>query len=152
MQSYQDPGGAFSIDYPKAWKVRRADNGYTVFYRDDPEEGTLFGIFPRLVLDGEATAAQIIQVLLQDIRKRYPDFEVKDQKIESDSKGGEFAFVKARWTNGRNEAMTTVLVMHVERSGGGRTVLLLLNVQAPEVAFSALEPTFSHMFKSLQAR
>jgi hypothetical protein len=150
MQPYQDPGGAFSIDYPKAWKVRSAENGYTVFYQDDPEEGTLFGIFPKLVLDGEATAAQIVDALLQEIRKRYPDFEVKDRKIEPAPEGGEFVFVKARWTNGRNEFMTTVLVLHVDRSEGGRTVLLLVNLQAPEVAFSAVEPTFSHMFKSLR--
>jgi len=151
MQAYQDPGGVFTIEYPKAWKVRRADNGYTVFYQDDPEEGTLLGVFPRLVLDGEATAAQIIEALQQDIRRRYPDFEVKDQKIEPDPEGnGEFAFVKASWTNGRNERMMTFLIFHAGRSGDGRSVLLLFNLQAPEVAFSAVEPTFHHMFKSFR--
>jgi hypothetical protein len=149
MQRYQDPDGLFAIEYPKAWKVQRAENGYTVFYRDDPEEGILVGLFPRLVLDGEATAAQIIEGLVQQVRKRYPDIEVRDQKVERDPEGGEFAVVDARWTNSRNERMKTLLFFHVNPPGNGRSVLALFNFQAPEVAFSAVEPTFQHMFKSL---
>lgn len=149
MQRYQDPEGLFTIEYPTAWKVQRADNSYTVFYRDDPEEGTLLGVAPRLVLDGEATAAQIIQALVQDVRKRYPDLEVRDQNIQQDPEhGGELAFVDARWTNSRNERMKTMVLFYVARPGNGRSVLLLFDFQAPEVAFSALEPTFEHMFKS----
>lgn len=149
MQRYQDPDGLFTIEYPRTWKAQRAENGYTVFYRDDPEEGTLLGLFPRLVLDGEATAAQIIERLVQEVRKRYPDLEVKDQKIEQGPEGGEFAIVDARWTNSRNEQMKTLLFFLVNQPGNGRSVLTLFNFQAPQVAFAALEPTFEHMFKSV---
>jgi hypothetical protein len=118
-------------------------------YPRDPEEGALFGVFPRLLLDGEATAAQIVEALQQDVRKRYPDFEVKQQTIEPDPAGnGETASVRAGWTNGRSERMTTLFLFHIDRPGEGQSRLLLFNLQAPEVAFSAVEPTFHHMLKS----
>jgi hypothetical protein len=147
MQAYRDPAGAFTIEYPKTWKVQRGDNGYTVFYRDDPEEGTLFGAFPRLVLNGQATAAQILEMLKRDVRQRYPDFEVKSQKIEPTA-AGELAIVYARWTNSRNERMVTSLTFHVGVNADRRSELTLINIQAPEVAFEALEPTFQHMFNT----
>lgn len=147
MQTYRDPGGAFTVEYPKTWKVQRGDNGYTVFYRDDPEEGTLFGVFPRLVLNGQASAAQILETLKRDVRQRYPDFEVKSQKIEPTA-SGELAIIDARWTNGRNERMVTSLTFHVSINADRRSELTLINIQAPEVAFQALQPTFQHMFNT----
>jgi hypothetical protein len=149
MQRYQDPEGLFTIDYPKAWRVQRADNGYTVFYRDDSEEGTLVGFAPKLILNGEGTAAQIIDALVRDVRKSYPDLEIRDQKIEQAPDGGEVAVVDTRWTNRRNERMKTLVIFHVDPPGGGRSVLVLFDFQAPEMAFSSIEPIFEHMFKSL---
>ncbi|MDQ7842631.1 MAG: hypothetical protein QN141_00880 [Armatimonadota bacterium] len=150
MQRYQDPEKAFSIDYPKGWTAARLANGSTVFYLDDPTEGTVFLILPNVELSGVHTAADLWRDFTADLRRRAPDWTQTSLK-EASGEGGQRS-IEARytWTNARKVKMTGWLFLStVPAPSQDRTSAGMVSYQATSAQFASWETVFRRMLASL---
>jgi len=150
MQRYQDPEKTFSIDYPKGWKVARPSNGSTIFYLDDPAEGTAFLILPNVELSGIHTAAALWRDHAADLRRRAPDWTQSSLK-ETSGEGGQRS-IEARytWTNTRKTKMTGWLLLTTQPAPSqDRTYAGMVSYQASTSQFATWETVFRGMLASL---
>jgi hypothetical protein len=149
MTTYQDPQGRFTIQHPQDWKVQvYPDVGLIAFYQDDPKEGVSFQVLPNGMLEGEMRAAQVVQMFVAQARQVRPDLEITSQQIQPLSGGsGEVAGLDMTWTNLRRERMRTVASIRVSPDRGS-TDIVYVGAQAPEIAYTSLQPTFGAMAQS----
>jgi len=152
MQSYQDPQGQFSIEYPQGWQVKAEDNGFTIFYQDDPEEGTALGVWPRGMLAGQVGAEQFLATVVQQLRQQYPDFQVTQRTVKPAPNSGQDQIVtaSAEWTNHRGEHMGTVLQYRIGPAGNGSTGVVFIAWQAPLVAMKSSGAVLYEMYRSFK--
>lgn len=153
LQPYEDPDKQFTISYPQGWHVKQFPAGGTSFYLDDPEEGTSFSFRPAGTLKGEMNAAQVLNTIVTEIRKKYPDFKVVGQKMRpmTANRDGSIVDVSGIWTNAKKVGMKGWATLGViKQIGKGRTVFSYLGYQAPSKDFDQVEPVFDRMIRSLK--
>jgi len=150
LQPYADPDKLFTISYPITWHVRRA-NGSTKFYLDDPEEGTELTIIPRGAVKGEMDAAQVLKMLADAARGRYPDLKGVVGRQRAAGAAGTIAEGAFTWTNAHHAAMKGWSEVGAYKAvGQGRTDIVYEGYQAPASTFDTVEPVFGHMLASLR--
>jgi len=150
LQPYADPDKLFTISYPITWHVRRA-NGGTRFYLDDPEEGTEMTIIPRGAVKGELNAAQVIKMLADVARSRYPDLKIVGGEQHAPDATSTIAEAAFTWTNAHHAAMRGWTKVGARMAAGqGRTDVVYEGYQAPTSTFDAVEPVFGQMLQSLK--
>jgi hypothetical protein len=155
-QTYRDPGGRFSIDYPVGWRQQLMEAGFVAFFKDHPEEGTSFVLHPQAQLQGARNGREMIQLLSTEFRKRYPDLQILGQEVRrvnaSQFYTVEAAILETAWTNLRGERMrarVAFVVYALHAQGMERqTLLAYWAYQAPEVAWDAMRPVFTTMYQS----
>jgi len=152
MQPYQDPQGQFSIEYPQGWQVKAEDNGFTIFYKDDPEEGTALGVWPRGSLPGQVGAEQFLETVVQQLRQQYPDFQVTQRTVKPppNSNQGQVVTASAEWTNHHGERMGTLLQYRIGPAGDGNTGVVVIAWQAPLVAMKSASAVLYEMYRSFK--
>ena len=151
MQAYQDPQGEFTIEYPQTWQVQVEANGFTVFYQDDPVEGTCVAVLPLATLNGQVTPEEFVRTITQQLQQTYPDFHmVKVTVNPSPDQQGQIATASAEWTNHRGEQMGGVVQFKIGPNAEGNTGVVLISQQAPIVAWKSASPVLYAIYRSFK--
>ena len=153
---YADPDKQFSIDYPSGWHLKRQPGHVTVFYQDEPDEGTVLSVYlppMSVVLKGELSATQVFGSLIYaQNHKRYPDFTVigHEERVLANNLDNTMLQAEATWTNSHRVKMRGyVKVVAFKNTGQKSTWVHVLADQSPADAFSRNEAMFGQMIKSL---
>lgn len=152
MTRYSDPLGLFGIEYPAGWRVRssRAGTTATTFFLDDAEEGIAVIVVPNGTVQGAFQAERLAPILLEQIRRTYPDFTFTAVSTRPLPGVGEQSQFSALWTNRWAQRMRGRGVI-VSAPRGSQTVYSYVAGQAQELAFPGVEPIIQRMLDSFQA-
>lgn len=153
---YADPAKQFTIEIPAGWHIKRGAGSVTVFYLDDPDEGTSLSAYvppQSAVVRGEITAAQFFETYVYaPLHKQFPDYAVAGR--ESTTLAGTPAdtlFVaSASWTGARHAKLRGFIkIAAFKNTGRGTTWVTATAYQAPAASFGTVEPTLDRMMRSL---
>ena len=175
MKTYHEADNRFEIDYPDSWRAQRFE-GWVTFYKDSAES-TAFIVNPLVVLPGRKSSRDVTSLIIDSLRKKYPDFKPSSLEVKSVISGPQAAIssgrFEARWTNLRGERMRgrfALNVMYLEPVAGvpaydpflppgskpsqglpggkSTTYFMMLAYQAPDFAYDSMEPIFIEMYQS----
>ena len=154
---YADPDKQFSIDVPAGWQIKRSRGFVTVFYLDDPDDGTGLSTYvppPATVTRGEITAAQFFETYLHTpLRKRFPDYAVTGQQMMTLAGiPADTLFVASvSWTSARHSKLRGFIkVAAFKDTDRGTTWVTVTAYPAPAAAFAAAAPILDRMLRSLK--
>lgn len=156
MQTYNDPGRRFTLDYPVGWRVQTTEGGFVAFFKDHPEEGTSFLVHPWATMQSTIGGREAAQLVLKIFRGKYPDTQVTGQDIRRLNRSGvivDAAILELAWTNLRSERMrgrVAVVIAYANIPGvpSNQTTIHYWHYQSPEVAWEAMTPVFTQMYQS----
>ena len=149
LQRYRSPSGLFVISYPEGWHVQEsAGQNAVVFFRDDPDEGTSFGMAMQ-PLPGAVSAREVLQQWLVNFQRQYPDATATVLK-DTRQGGADTLAADAAWIGGARQAMRARIVVRTWTPPGSiRPWFLLMGGQAPAMAFQSVLPTYAQMVDTL---
>lgn len=151
---YVDPSARFSVRYPRGWQVREDFlSGRTTFYREDPEEGAAFSVFPRTEAPGDVDAGALTRWALESMAelRRYPSLQYRHRTDERS--GVVHVRGEATWTNLRGRSMRALFALLAGRPpvhGFPAQLFYLLLAQAPEREWRRWEPTLVEMLRDFK--
>jgi hypothetical protein len=151
MIAYPDPRGLFTIEYPVGWRVRAPgpDGVVTTFYLDDPDDGIAVTVLAQATAQGSVNTSALASLLVEQLRRSSPDFQLTVLAAHPQSSGGEIGEVSAGWTSRKAQRMRAKgVIATVPRSGA--TAYSYVVGQASEFVFPGIEPLLQRVLESFR--
>ncbi len=151
---YVDPSARFSVRYPRGWQVREDFlSGRTAFYRNNPDEGVAFLVFPRTEAPGDVDAGALTRWALASVAElhRFPSLQYRHRTEERS--GVVHVRGEATWTTGRGRPMRALFTLLAGRPpvhGFPAQLFYMLLAQAPEREWRQWEVTLVEMLRDFK--